>query len=112
MKVHAAALGFLALFATLGLVAAQNPPTREPDPAKPGEQAATSQEREPDVRAITDLLASFVKTYNSKDPKALGACSRRRPRSRTRTAISRGAETPSSPASPRPSLGARLAPLP
>ncbi len=73
MKVHAAALGFLALFATLGLVAAQNPPTREPDPAKPGEQVAASQEREPDVRAITDLLASFVKTYNSKDPKALGA---------------------------------------
>ena len=73
MKVHAVALGFLALFATLGLVAAQTPPTREPDPAKPGEQAATSQEREPDVRAITDLLASFVKTYNSKDPKALGA---------------------------------------
>ena len=39
MKVHAAALGFLALFATLGLVAAQNPRTREPDRAKPGEQA-------------------------------------------------------------------------
>jgi uncharacterized protein (TIGR02246 family) len=73
MKVHAAALGFLALVATLGLVAAQNPPTREPDPAKPGEQVAVSQEREPDVRALTELLASFVKTYNSKDPKALGA---------------------------------------
>jgi uncharacterized protein (TIGR02246 family) len=73
MKVHAAAVGFLALFATLSLVAGQNPRTREPDPAKPGEQGAASQEREPDVRAITDLLASFVKTYNSKDPKALGA---------------------------------------
>ena len=73
MKVHAASLGFLALFATLGLVAAQDPPTREPDPAKPGEQVAASQEREPDVRAITDLLASFVKAYNAKDAKALGA---------------------------------------
>ncbi|MGP0064543.1 MAG: YybH family protein [Isosphaeraceae bacterium] len=73
MKVHAAALGFLALFAILGLVAAQNPRTREPDRAKPGEQLAASQDREPDVRAITELFASFVKTYNSKDPKALGA---------------------------------------
>ncbi len=73
MKVHAASLGFLAFFATLGLVAAHNPTAREPDPAKPGEQAAASPEREPDVRAITDLLASFVKTYNAKDPKALGA---------------------------------------
>ncbi|MDR3622330.1 MAG: SgcJ/EcaC family oxidoreductase [Paludisphaera borealis] len=72
MKVHAASLGFLALFATLGLVAAQTPPAREPQPAKPGEQAAESQEREPDVRAITDLLASFVKAYNAKDAKALG----------------------------------------
>ena len=73
MKVHAASLGFLALFATLGLVAAQDPPAQEPDPAKPGDQAAASQEREPDVRAITDLLASFVKAYNAKDAKALGA---------------------------------------
>ena len=73
MKVHAASLGFLALFATLGLFAAQDRPAREHDPAKPGEQVAASQEREPDVRAITDLLASFVKAYNSKDAKALGA---------------------------------------
>ena len=73
MKVHAASLGFLALFATLGLVAAQNPATREPDPAKPGGQAAASPAREPDVRAITDLLASFVKAYNEKNAKTLGA---------------------------------------
>ena len=73
MKVHAVSLGFLAFFATLGLVAAQNPPTREPDPAKPGERVAASQEREPDVRAIADLLASFVKAYNEKDAKTLGA---------------------------------------
>ena len=30
------------------------------------------QERESDVRAITDLVASFVKAYNAKDAKALG----------------------------------------
>ena len=71
MKVHAASLGFLALFATLGLVVAQDPPAREPL-RRPG-QTAASQEREPDVRAITDLLASFVKAYNAKDAKALGA---------------------------------------
>jgi uncharacterized protein (TIGR02246 family) len=73
MKVHAASLGFLTLFATLGLVAAQNPPARQPDPAKPGEQAAISKEREPDVRAIADLLASFIKAYNAKDAQTLGA---------------------------------------
>ena len=73
MKVYAASLGFLALFATLGLVAAQDRLAREHDPANPGEQVAVPQEREPDVRAIADLLASFVKAYNSKDAKALGA---------------------------------------
>jgi uncharacterized protein (TIGR02246 family) len=31
-----------------------------------------SSEREPDVRAIGDLLASFVAAYNAKDAKALG----------------------------------------
>ena len=72
MKVLAASLGVLALSATLGLVAAQDRPAREPDPAPPGGQAAASPEREPDVRAITDLLASFVKAYNAKDAKALG----------------------------------------
>ena len=42
--------------------------------ARPGgAQTTASQEREPDVRAITDLLASFVKAYNEKDAKALGA---------------------------------------
>ena len=66
-------MGFLALFPTLGLVAAQNPATREPDPAKPGQQVAASPEREADVRAITDLVASFVKAYNEKDAQALGA---------------------------------------
>ena len=54
-------------------VSGPKPPGARPDPAKPGEQFAASQEREPDVRAITDLLASFVKAYNAKDAKALGA---------------------------------------
>ena len=39
MKVHAASLGFLALFATLGLVAAQNPPTREPARQSPANRS-------------------------------------------------------------------------
>ena len=72
MKVLATSLGVLALSATLGLVAAQDRPAQEPDPAPPGGQAAAPPEREPDVRAITDLLASFVKAYNAKDAKALG----------------------------------------
>jgi uncharacterized protein (TIGR02246 family) len=72
MKVHAATLGVLGLSATLGLVAAQDRPAREPTPTPPGGQAAVSPEREPDVRAITDLLASFVKAYNAKDARAIG----------------------------------------
>ena len=71
MKALATALGALALFATLGLPAAQDRPAREPDPAPSGGQAAVSPEREPDVRAITDLLTSFVKAYNAKDAKAI-----------------------------------------
>jgi uncharacterized protein (TIGR02246 family) len=73
MKVHAVSLGVLAVCATLGLVAAQDRPAREPIPTRPsGDSAAASPEREPDVRAITDLLASFVAAYNAKDAKALG----------------------------------------
>jgi uncharacterized protein (TIGR02246 family) len=73
MKVHAAILAILAISATLGLVAAQDRPAREPALVPPGGgQAAAPGEREPDVRAITDLLASFVKAYNAKDAKALG----------------------------------------
>ena len=73
MKVRAAFLGVLALSATLSLLAAQDRPTRKPEPAQTGEQVAASREREPDARAIADLLASFVKAYNAKDAKALGA---------------------------------------
>ena len=56
-------------------------PGRGPGPARTGAGSGTpggvktmpSQEREPDVRAITGLLASFVKAYNEKDAKLLGA---------------------------------------
>jgi uncharacterized protein (TIGR02246 family) len=76
MRIHAALLAVLALSATLGLVMAHG----QPQPARKAEavspvsvQATASREREPDVRAITDLLASFVKAYNNKDPQALAA---------------------------------------
>src|SRR4051812_20692733 len=73
MKVQAAVLAALALSATLGLVAAQDRPAREPAPTSPeAAPAAAPTEREADVRAIGDLLASFVKAYNGKDAKALG----------------------------------------
>ena len=73
MRVHAVSLGTLAVSATLGLVLAQDRPAREPAPVPPGGgPAAVSPERKPDVQAITDLLASFVKAYNAKDAKALG----------------------------------------
>ncbi|MFI5455428.1 MAG: YybH family protein [Isosphaerales bacterium] len=73
MRVHAF-LAVLALSATLGLVLAQDRPVREPAPVPPGGvQITASQERESDVRAIKDLLASFVKAYNKRDSKALGA---------------------------------------
>ena len=71
MKVLAVSIGMLAFAATLGLVTAQDRPAREPEAAR-GVQPAAPQERESDVRAITDLLASFVKAYNAKDAKAIG----------------------------------------
>jgi uncharacterized protein (TIGR02246 family) len=74
MRVHAALLAVLALSAMLGLVVAQEGPARRPAPVTAGSaQTTASQERESDVRAITDLLASFVKAYNDKDAQALGA---------------------------------------
>jgi uncharacterized protein (TIGR02246 family) len=73
MKARVACLGVLAFTATLSLIMAQDRPAREPDAAPAdGVQATASPEREPDVRAITDLLASFVKAYNAKDAKAIG----------------------------------------
>ena len=65
MKSNTAFLSVLALSVTLGLGVAQDRTAREPAPVPlGGAQATASQERESDVRAITDLLASFVKTYN------------------------------------------------
>ncbi len=71
MKVLAASLGVLTLAATLGLVTAQDPSAREGGAAR-GNPPAASKEREADVRAIADLLASFVKAYNAKDAGAIG----------------------------------------
>ena len=74
MKYYAAFLAVPALGAVLGLVAVQDRPARGPAKVAPGDvQTETPHERESDVRAITDLLASFIKAYNEKDAKALGA---------------------------------------
>src|SRR4051812_33690969 len=72
MKARATTLGVIALSVTLGLVAAQDRPAVQPDPAPSGEQPAVPPERGADARAVTDLLASFVKAYNAKDARALG----------------------------------------
>ena len=62
------------LSATVGLVVAQDRPARDTAVLAPGgAQTTVSQGKESDVRAITDLLASFIKAYNEKDSKALGA---------------------------------------
>ena len=72
MRVRAEFLAVV-LSTTLGLVVAQDRPARDTAvPAPGGGQTTASQGRESDVRAITDLLASFVKAYNAKDAKALG----------------------------------------
>lgn len=70
MRVSAAFLGVLALSATLGLVVAQDRPAEEP--AAAAGPTAAPKEREADARAITELLAAFVKAYNDRDAKALG----------------------------------------
>ena len=72
MRIHAVSLGVLAVSATLGLVAAQDRPAREPAPTPPvGGPAAAPPQRDADVRAIADLLASFVAAYNAKDTRAI-----------------------------------------
>jgi uncharacterized protein (TIGR02246 family) len=74
MKVHAVFLAVLALCATFCLAVTQDPPAREPAQGPAGGiPAAVSPDRESDVRAITDLVASFVRSYNAKDAKELGA---------------------------------------
>ncbi len=73
MRVHAVYLAVVAVAATLGLVVAQDPPAQQRAAVSPGGiQTTVPQEREPDTRAIRDLLAAFVKAYNEKDAKALG----------------------------------------
>jgi uncharacterized protein (TIGR02246 family) len=74
MRVHARFAAVLALGATLGLVVAQDRPSGGPAATPSGSvQTAPAPERESDVRAITDLLASFVKAYNERDAQALAA---------------------------------------
>jgi uncharacterized protein (TIGR02246 family) len=74
MRVHAAFLAFLVLSSMLGLVVAQDQPAREPTPVPSGGvQPTASHERQSDVQAIADLLASFVKAFNARDSKALAA---------------------------------------
>jgi uncharacterized protein (TIGR02246 family) len=74
MRVHAQVLFVLAASAMLGIVVAQERPAQAPAPApSEGVQTKVSPERESDIRALADLVASFVKAYNQKDAKALGA---------------------------------------
>jgi uncharacterized protein (TIGR02246 family) len=73
MRVHAAFLAVLALGPMLCLAVAQDQPARQPAPVRAEDGQTTAPAgRESDVRAITELLASFVKAYNEKDAKALG----------------------------------------
>jgi uncharacterized protein (TIGR02246 family) len=58
----------------MGLVVAQDKPARRPGPAPPaGGLEASPTEQSRDVQAIGELLDAFVKAYNAKDAKALGA---------------------------------------
>ena len=74
MRIQVVILAVVAVVATLGQVVVQDRPAREPAAVSPaGVQTTVPPEREPDARAIRDLLASFVKAYNEKDAKVLGA---------------------------------------
>ena len=98
MKFHTAALGFLALTVTLGLVVAQDRPAREPAPAPPGESRPRHHRRGSQMSGPSPTCSPLSsKPTTPRIPRPSAPCSRRRPRSRTRTARSRGAETPSSP---------------
>ena len=73
MRVRAEYLA-VGLVATVGLVVAQDRPARDAAVLAPGgAQTKAPQGKESDVRAISDLLASFIKAYNEKDAKTLGA---------------------------------------
>lgn len=72
MRMLVPSVGVLAFFAALGLVAAQDRPAPVPEPVGTNGRTETPSEREPDVRAINELDASFVKAYNAKDATAIG----------------------------------------
>ena len=72
MRVRAKYLAVV-LGTTVGLVVAQDRPARDRLCSPRRRQAKASQGKESDVRAINDLLASFIKAYNEKDAKTLGA---------------------------------------
>ena len=76
MRVRAAFLA-VGLIATVGLVVAQERPARNAAVRSPGGGQPTAPQGKESrfVRAITDLLGSFIKAYNAKDAKALGALS-------------------------------------
>ena len=74
MIVHAGFVGVLMFSAGLFPAIAQEQTARAPAASSsPGVQAASLPETGPDEKALGDLLASFVKAYNEKDAKALGA---------------------------------------
>lgn len=73
MRVNVATVGALALSATVGLVAAQDRPAHDPAPARSeASRSAAPRERSSDVKAIGDLLDSFVRAYNARNAEALG----------------------------------------
>src|SRR5262245_10172050 len=73
MLIHAGFLGLLVLSASMGPVPTQGQPVPEPAQASPsGDPAAVPSESNPDAQAIAQLLERFVKTYNTRDAKALG----------------------------------------
>ena len=75
MKVHAAFLGVLALSAALGLVAAQDRPAREPDPAQPVGQAAAPPGRAADIRTIVGLVKDAAEAISGEFLGVLGMAS-------------------------------------
>ena len=55
-----------------GLGRGPQPPRGSPTRQRPANRSGRHREREPDVRAIGDLLGRFIKAYNARDAKALG----------------------------------------
>jgi uncharacterized protein (TIGR02246 family) len=72
MLIHAGFLGLLVLSASMGPVPTQGQPVPEPAPASPsGDPTAVRSDSNPDAQAIAQLLERFIKTYNTRDAKAL-----------------------------------------